>query len=86
MALNIKDPATDRLARQLARETGETLTDAVRIAMEQRLARVRRQAGAGVEARRLALQRFIDRGRARPTLDARSADEILGYDADGLPR
>ena len=32
MALNIKDPETDELARALARETGETITQALRIA------------------------------------------------------
>ncbi len=83
MALNIKDPATDALARELAAATGETITEAIRVAMAERLARVRRRKAA---ARRTNdLQRFIDRGRARPTLDPRTAEQILGYDADGLP-
>ena len=46
MALNIKDTITDALARELAAQTGESLTDAIRIAMSERLARVRRQAAA----------------------------------------
>lgn len=83
MALNIKDPQTDALARELARVTGESITVAIRVAMEQRLARERRR--ISVATRRGALQTYIDRGRARPILDHRSADEILGYDADGLP-
>lgn len=84
MAINIKDPATDRLARELAQETGESLTEAIRVAMEERLARVqrvRRRTDRGA-----SLYRYIERGRARKTLDDRSVDEILGYDSDGLPR
>lgn len=83
MALNIKDPETDRLARRLAETTGETITDALRIAIDERLRRVLRTQKPPA---RPALQRFIDRGRARPMLDARSMDEILGYDDTGLPR
>ena len=30
--------------------------------------------------------RYIERARARRLLDARSAEEILGYDDDGLPQ
>lgn len=84
MALNIKDEETDRLARELARETGETITVAARIAIEERLRRVR--ARREVHSRRDELHELIHRGRTRPILDQRSAEEILGYDADGLPR
>ena len=83
MALNIKDPATDALARELAEQTGESITEAIRVAMAERLTRLRRR--ASVSARSADLQRFIERGRQRVTLDDRSADEILGYDEDGLP-
>jgi antitoxin VapB len=83
MALNIKDPATDALARELAGQTGESITEAIRVAMAERLTRLRRR--ASVSARSADLQRFIERGRQRVTLDDRSVDEILGYDEDGLP-
>ncbi len=83
MALNIKDPATDALARELAAQTGESITEAIRVAMSERLTRLRRQ--RSVVARAADLQRFIDRGRQRVRLDDRSAEEILGYDEDGLP-
>jgi antitoxin VapB len=82
VALNIKDPETDRLARELAELSGLPITTAVREALEERLvvARARSRAAApGLEA-------IISRARARATLDARSDDEILGYDASGLPR
>jgi antitoxin VapB len=83
MALNIKDGATDRLARELAAATGETITVALRLAIEERLVRVR-QRGPHDSARD-TLSDVVRRGRARTTLDGRSAEEILGYGPDGLP-
>ena len=83
MALNIKDVETDRLARQLAAETGETITVAARRAIEERLARVLARKTAAPEADEL--RALIARGRARPILDSRPSAEILGYDENGLP-
>lgn len=83
MALNIKDPATDALARELAARTGESITEAIRVAMTERLTRLRRQDSAAAHVS--DLQRFIDRGRRRITLDDRTAEEILGYGEFGLP-
>ena len=83
MALNIKDPKTEQTVCELARATGETLTVAVRRAAEERLQRVRQ----AQSARRLA-EEIMEIGRhcaALPDFDTRSADEILGYDEDGLP-
>lgn len=83
MPLNIKDPATERVVRELAAVTGESVTGAVRKAAEERLLRVNR-ATAG---RRLAdeIMEIGARCAALPDLDVRSADEILGYDENGLP-
>jgi len=83
MALNIKDVETDRLARQLAAETGETITVAARRAIEERLARVRARKTTAPEADEL--RALIARGRARPILDDRPDHEVLGYDEQGLP-
>jgi antitoxin VapB len=83
MALNIKDEETDRLARQLAAATGETITVATRRAIEERLARVRARRDAQPAADEL--RALILRGRARTVLDDRRVDEILGYDDRGLP-
>jgi antitoxin VapB len=83
MALNIKDPATDALARELSALTGETITDALRGALRERLAQVRRR--ESMRDRTSDLQRYIDRGRRRATVDDRPVDEILGYDEHGLP-
>ncbi len=53
MALSIKTDEADRLARQLAQITGESLTDAVTNALRERLDReqARRQADADLPAR-----------------------------------
>jgi antitoxin VapB len=83
MALNIKDPHTDRLARELAQVTGESITVATRQAIKERLARVR--ARALVEPRNEEIGELIARGRTRPMLDDRDAETILGYDASGVP-
>lgn len=84
MALNIKDPETDRLARELAAATGETITVAARRAFEERLVRVRARAAA-TDATQERLTEIILRGRQRQIRDPRDVDSILGYDDDGLP-
>lgn len=83
MALNIKDAETDRLARELAAATGETITEALRLAVQERLARVRQRGPR--DAVQHTLSDIVRRGRARAVFDDRPADEILGYGPDGLP-
>jgi antitoxin VapB len=83
MALNIKDPATEKYVRELAAAAGESVTTAVRRAAEERLQRVRRQHGGRSLA--AAILEIGRRCAALPDLDARPADEILGYDEHGLP-
>jgi antitoxin VapB len=85
MALNIKDLAIHELARRLAAATGESLTTAVKVAIEDRLARVERAAhkpDAALVARLDAIARHCG---SLPVLDDRSEDDILGYDENGLP-
>ncbi len=84
MALSLKDPEADRLARAVAAKTGETLTAAVITALRERLARLR----AKPPRRRLRddLREIGERCAALPTLDDRTADDILGYDDRGMPR
>lgn len=84
MALNIKDGETDRLARELAAATGESITTALRTAVEERLRRVRGRARIDFAAE--AGRGIIARGHARATGEDRSPETILGYDHDGLPR
>lgn len=84
MALSLKDPETDQLARQVASLTGESLTEAVRTALRQRLAQERLKRGEGPPLAR-ELRAIAARCAALPSLDERTADEILGYGDDGLP-
>lgn len=83
MALSIKDPEADRLARELAERTGETLTQAVVTALRERLARETGRTGAVPLRDELAAIR--QRCAALPVLDHRSDEEILGYGDRGLP-
>jgi antitoxin VapB len=84
MALSIKHPEADRLARLLADRTGESLTDAVLTALRERLDREQARSDA---AQILEELRAIRARMARyPVLDDRSPDEILGYDEHGVPR
>jgi antitoxin VapB len=84
MALSIKDPETERLARNLAEITGENITTATKRALEERLHRV------GGQSRKAALLEDMAEIRRRwsemPTVDDRTPEEILGYDEHGLPR
>jgi antitoxin VapB len=85
MALSIKDPEADRLARELAKATGESLTEAVTNALRERL-RVFQGKQKSREEQLSQVMAIVDRFAARPVFDARSADEIIGYDERGLPR
>jgi antitoxin VapB len=85
MALSIRDRETDRLARELAALTGETMTGAIRAALEERLPREQRRRHADVARRRKAINDIVEEFAQLPVLDDRSADEILGYDENGLP-
>ena len=84
MSLNIKNQETHRLARELAALTGESLAAAVTVAVRERLDRVRRQRGAGLADRLLAIGKDCAAHLREPY---RSVDhgELL-YDEQGLPR
>jgi len=83
MALSIKSDEADRLARDLASVTGETLTDAVTIALRERLER-ERAASVTTTVRRLV--RLAEEVRSLPVLDEREPEDIVAYDEQGLPR
>lgn len=83
MAFSIKNDEADVLARRLAATTGESLTEAVLVALRERLAREERRGRRGAALR---LQRLADEVATLPVVDDRPADELLGYDDRGLPR
>lgn len=84
MALNIKSDEADRLARELVAETGESLTDAVTVALRDRLERCRAGRDRSAElARDAELDDIFRRARALVKHDPRTDDEILGYNEIG---
>ena len=82
MALSIKTDEADRLARELAAETGETLTEAVTTALRERLDRIRSRTRIDIAER---LDRLSLEYSAMRVVDDRTPDEIIGYDENGLP-
>jgi antitoxin VapB len=84
MAISLKDPEADRLAREVAARTGETLTGAIIVALRARLSRLKRTRPR--TPLRDELREIGRRCAALPTLDDRPAEDILGYDQRGLPR
>lgn len=86
MSMNIKNPRAHELARELADLTGESLTEAVLISVEERLGRVRTSDDA-TRARADALLAIGRDSAARLQEPGRSADHgALLYDEHGLPR
>ena len=81
MALSIKTEEADRLARELAAATGESLTEAVTVALRERLSRVRVDREQYIDR----LRRLGDEFAAARVVDPRTPDEIIGYDEHGLP-
>lgn len=83
MALSLKDNETDRLAREVVALTGETLTEAIRKALTERLERERPRRGqpSDLSAR---LREIGEHCASLPDVDARTPDEIVGYDETGM--
>ena len=84
MPISIKSIQAERLAREIASKTGESLTTAIQKALEERLERLRNQRRGLILASQL--EEILRRVDQLPLLDNRTADDILGYDEHGLPR
>jgi antitoxin VapB len=83
MPINIKNAEAEQLARELAKETGETITEVIKKSLQDRLQRVRgRRHARGLPEQ---VEEILQRMDALPTLDDRAEDEILGYDQGGIP-
>jgi antitoxin VapB len=81
--LNIKNPEAWQLAHRLAEATGETVTEAVTVALRERFERVERHRDrAGLAERLMQIGRRVA---SLPDLDSREPDDIL-YDELGLPK
>jgi antitoxin VapB len=82
MSLNIKDPEVHRLAQELSRETGESMTQVVKEALLERKARIeRRKQKASIDELKTLVQEF------RSLMKEPIGDhgELL-YDEYGLPK
>lgn len=88
MALNIKNVAVERLAEEVARLTGETKTEAIRKALQER----RRQLKKPFADQRRHVIALLER-KVWPTIPARhrgqrltraEEDQILGYGPEGV--
>jgi antitoxin VapB len=85
MAISIKDPETDELARQLADQTGETITQALKQALRERLSRVAgRRHRTGISGRLLAIGRLCA-SHMRQRGDSLDHGDLF-YDERGLPK
>jgi antitoxin VapB len=84
MSLNIKSEEAHRLAQELARLTGESMTAAVTQAVRERLDRVRREQAVGLADRLLAIGKDCASRLREPFRSVDHAD--LLYDERGLPR
>jgi antitoxin VapB len=82
MALSIKTDEADALARALAAETNESLTQAVTTALRERLDRVRGVQQPSMQDRLAVLSASYA---AAQVVDPRTPEEIIGYDAAGAP-
>ena len=77
--LYIKNPTAHRLAEEVGKRMGVTLSDAVISALEEKLQ------SAGRTLNRAKLDALCVRIGALPVVDDRTPEEILGYDAFGIP-
>jgi antitoxin VapB len=80
MALSIRNKKVEELARELSRRTGETMTEAIAASLDARLEGI----GSSTGHRRAELSAIAAECAALPDLDTRNADEIIGYDANGV--
>nr|WP_256378201.1 type II toxin-antitoxin system VapB family antitoxin [Nitratireductor mangrovi] len=79
--MNIKSERAHRMAKRLARQTGTTVTAAVEVALEEKLARLERS--MDVEAKFQRIKRFVDALPAPPP--GLTSDHSDLYDDRGLP-
>ncbi len=84
MALKVKRPEVDRLAEELAYTTGETVSEAIVIALRERLDREKKRQKQ-TEQLVQKLLRIGQECASLPLLDKRLAEEIIDYDVNGVP-
>ena len=85
MTLSIRDPETDRLARDLAKRTGKPITTVVRDALADYAAKT---PASTQEERKRSIEELLAEFDALPVIDPRLSREIINdlYDENGLPK
>ncbi len=86
MAILIKDKETDEMIRTLAERTGESITEAVKTAVRQRLQSTPRSEQEIAERKRKLAEVLAYFDSLPHINEDLSDDEIIGYDENGLPR
>ncbi len=89
MALNLKNAEVERLATEVARLTGESKTEAIRRALDERRQRLK---SASLEQRRARVLRFLEKevwpnfpkDQLGRRLTREEEDDILGFGPDGV--
>lgn len=81
MPLSIRNSTAEKLAREVSRISGESITRAIIIALEEKLERL--QGSKSTPDLLEELMTIAERCSRLPDLDPRSAEEIMGYDNDG---
>jgi antitoxin VapB len=89
VVLNIKNITVERLADEVARLAGETKTEAIRRALEERRARLALRSGAGRATRireflRGEIWPLVPRDQRGRRLTRKQEDAILGFGPDGV--
>ena len=89
MPLNLKNTEVERLATEVARLTGETKTEAIRKALDERRSRLK---GRTVEQRRARVLSFLEKevwpsippDQLGRRMTREEEDDILGFGPDGV--
>jgi antitoxin VapB len=82
--MNIKNAETERLARKLSKLTGESMTQAITLALQERLKRIEAQREDRIKAKVEAVMKIVRRAGAAPDIRSDSHNDLYGE--DGLPK
>jgi antitoxin VapB len=81
MALSIRNNLAEQLARTIAKETGESITQAIISALQEKLVRLKGK--KSITDLKSKILQISNRCSKLPNADKRTPDEILGYNQDG---
>jgi Uncharacterized protein conserved in bacteria len=90
MPLNIKNPVVERLADEVARLTGESKTEAIRKALEERRARLNFRLGGDKREERLRwfleheIWPIVPKDQLGRRLSRAEEEALLGYGPEGV--